>query len=165
MLLEARQRKKTQVPMRHTVDGNQCSNSAGDSVRSRRRLEVRLGTRETKHDRVDDTTSEEKIETNVAGNFKAPSKQSPAQINVSRIFARPQRFTPSTSATSDLESKLLAPSKLLETDRKDETTEGATRPIALEPNRQSCCRLQRRLAKMSRQRLNSYWRGNTRISA
>ena len=47
--------------------------------------------------------------------WRAPSKQSPAQINVSRIFAEPQQFTPSTSATSVLESKLPAPSELLET--------------------------------------------------
>ena len=47
--------------------------------------------------------------------WRAPSKQSPAQINVSRIFAEPQQFTPSTSATSVLESKLPAPSESLET--------------------------------------------------
>ena len=47
--------------------------------------------------------------------WRAPSKQSPAQINVSRIFAEPQQSTPSTSATSVLESKLPAPSELLET--------------------------------------------------
>ena len=47
--------------------------------------------------------------------WRAPSKQSPAQINVSRIFAEPQQFTPSTSATSVLESKLPVPSELLDT--------------------------------------------------
>jgi len=47
--------------------------------------------------------------------WRAASKQLPAQINVSRIFAEPQQSTPSTSATSVLESKLPAPSELLET--------------------------------------------------
>jgi hypothetical protein len=47
--------------------------------------------------------------------WRAPSKQSPARINVSRIFAEPQQFTPPTSATSVLESKLPPPSELLET--------------------------------------------------
>ena len=46
--------------------------------------------------------------------WRAPSKQSPAQINVSRIFAEPQQFAPSTSATSVLESKLPPPSESLE---------------------------------------------------
>ena len=46
--------------------------------------------------------------------WRAPSKQSPAQINVSRIFAEPQQFAPSTSATSVLESKLPPPAELLE---------------------------------------------------
>jgi len=44
--------------------------------------------------------------------WRAPSKQSQAQINVSRIFAEPP---PSTSATSLLEWKLPASSELLET--------------------------------------------------
>lgn len=47
--------------------------------------------------------------------WRAPSKQLPAQINVSRIFAEPQQSTPSTSATSVLESKLQPLSELLET--------------------------------------------------
>jgi len=47
--------------------------------------------------------------------WRAPSKQSPARINVSRIFAEPQQSTPSTSATSVLESKLPPPPELLET--------------------------------------------------
>jgi hypothetical protein len=51
--------------------------------------------------------------------WRAPSKQSPAQINVSRIFAEPQQFAPSTSATSVLESKLPPPPELLE--RTEET--------------------------------------------
>jgi len=46
--------------------------------------------------------------------WRAPSKQSPAQINVSRIFAEPQQFAPSTSATAVLESKLPPPSELLD---------------------------------------------------
>ena len=54
--------------------------------------------------------------------WRAPSKQLPAQINVSRIFAEPQRSTPSTSATSVLESKLPPLSEL------PETTEETRRP-------------------------------------
>ena len=46
--------------------------------------------------------------------WRAPSKQSPAPINVSRIFAEPQQSAPSTSATSVLESKLPPPAELLE---------------------------------------------------
>jgi hypothetical protein len=47
--------------------------------------------------------------------WRAASKPLPAQTNVSRIFAEPQQSTPSTSASSVLESKLPPASELLET--------------------------------------------------
>ena len=47
--------------------------------------------------------------------WRAASKQPVAQTDVSRIFAEPQQFVPSTSATALLESKLPPPSELLET--------------------------------------------------
>ena len=42
-----------------------------------------------KHDDVD-PASDEKFDTNGAGTFRAPSRQPPAQINVSFIFAEPR---------------------------------------------------------------------------
>ena len=68
-----------------------------------------------KHNCDVDSASEEKFDTNVAGTFKAPSRQPPAQINISCIFAEHQQLTPSTSATSVLNSKLPASSEVLET--------------------------------------------------
>ena len=74
--------------------------------------EVRLG---SKHNRDVDSTSEEKFDANAAGTFKTPSRQPPAQINASCIFAETQQLTPSTSATSVLGSEQPASSEVLKT--------------------------------------------------
>lgn len=89
---------------------------------------VRGGQVGVKHGRGVDSASEEKFDTNVAGTLKAPSRQPSAQIDVSCIFAKTQQLTPSTSV---LDSKLAAPSQVLETieqTRRQKVERGSTFP-------------------------------------
>ena len=65
--------------------------------------------------------------------WRAPSKQSPAQTNVSRIFAEPQQSAPSTSATAVLESKLPLPAESLEPPEESRRHKRERDPSPLSP--------------------------------